>query len=330
MHVPWPIKKFAIPALALSALVSACPIQAEICKWVDEKGVTHYAERCPEDADAIEVEIPAPPAGQQIEADVKQPDTPQAQAPSRGDRPSKTARFRSLPVEELGPLPVNETSAYLQTVGADLTFDSKALSGQFYLSLKASENLPRGAYIEARFPNPANPDVKNVVDKQLNLEGSTFRLLSAKSGGFKCWNYEIEVLVYRDRSRGELLDTHYQTIQSRVDLSLVSDAAELTKALATVGSKCPSAYQREMERMDAEELEALCEREREKRLRPEREAQIRRCIARGDRDSDWCERYYSDWGDAVRLDPMTVRPALYYDLPECVAAKKARQESGRP
>jgi len=328
MRDSWLTRHFAICAPALAALALASLSQADICKWVDENGVTHYAEQCPEQEDAIQVEIPPPPAVQSVEAESKEEDTLQTQPLSRKDRPSKSANFRSLPIEELGPLPENATSDYLETVGADLTFDMK-LAGQFYLSLKAKEELPRGAYVEAHFPNPGNPDRTSVVGKQLRLEGSTLRLLSPKSGEFRCWNYEVEVLIYRDRSRDELLGTHLQTIQSRMDFSLVDDPVELTMTLATRGSNCPSAYRRDMSRMSVEELDALCEREREKHLKPEREAQVRRCIDRDGKDPDWCERYYSDWGDAVRVNPRTVRPALYYDLPECVAAKKAREESGR-
>ena len=104
---------------------------------------------------------------------------------------------------------------------------------------------------------------------------------------------------------------------------------EMMMALASRGGKCPSAYRRDMKDMSVEQLEALCEREREKRLKPEREAHIKRCIDRDDKGPDWCERYYSDWGEAMRLDIRTVRPALYYDLPECVAAKKACQNLER-
>jgi hypothetical protein len=306
----------------------AGPVRAQICKWVDEEGVTHYARECPELVDGKEIEIDAPPSEQQLEDAKKRAEALLQQPMSDSVPASKPAQFRSLPMEQLGPLPGNTTSTYLQTTGADLTFDLQNL-GQFFLSLEATEQTPQGAYIEAHFPNPANPDRKNVVDEELEREGATLRMLSPKAGGFKCWNYEVEVFVYRDRTKAELLGTHRQTIQSRVDLSLLNNASELVTAMATVGGICPSAHQRDMEHMSVAELEALCEREREKRLKPEREALIKQCIGRGDRNPDWCERYYSDWGDAMRLDIHTVRLALYYDLPECVAADRARQESKR-
>jgi len=336
MRIPWLTSQFNIVALGICALVLACPSQAKICKWVDENGVTHYAEKCPEQVDAAEVEIHAPPSNKQVEDARQRSQTLMQQRSIRQAQATGPARFHSLPLEQLGPLPENTTSVYLKTIGADLTFGLdltiglQELTGQFYLSLEARENLPKGAYLEAHFPNPANPDRKNVVYEQLRKEGATVRMLSPKSDGFKCWNYEVEVFVYRDKTKGELLGTHHQTIQSRVDLSLVNDAIEFTTALAKIRGKCPSALRRDLEDMGVEELEALCEREREKRLKPERAAHIKRCIDRGAKDPDWCERYFRDWGEAMRLNRLSVRPALYYDLPECIAAKKARQEADGP
>ena len=59
------ILKLAVIAILLSFLA---PETAGICKWVDENGVVHYAETCPEDAKTSEVHIHAPPSQEQIEA----------------------------------------------------------------------------------------------------------------------------------------------------------------------------------------------------------------------------------------------------------------------
>ncbi len=45
----------------------AGPGVAEFCKWVDENGVVHYAETCPEDVDSTEIETQAPPSQAQVE-----------------------------------------------------------------------------------------------------------------------------------------------------------------------------------------------------------------------------------------------------------------------
>ena len=82
-----------------------------------------------------------------------------------------------------------------------------------------------------------------------------------------------------------------------------------------------------MQRMSVEQLDALCESEREKRIKLEREKLIARCIKRGEKQAEWCENYCADWGSAQRIDTGHVRPALYYNLPECVAAKEARENA---
>lgn len=76
--------------------------------------------------------------------------------------------------------------------------------------------------------------------------------------------------------------------------------------------------------MSADELDELCEKEREKRLAPEREQLIKDCVEDWRSSQEYCENYYSDYGAAVRLDTGYVRPALYMDLPECVAAWEAK------
>jgi hypothetical protein len=79
--------------------------------------------------------------------------------------------------------------------------------------------------------------------------------------------------------------------------------------------------------MSAEELEVMCEKEREKRLAPEREQAIQNCKTNKRNSQGYCERYYSDYGDVQRIvGTDRMRPALYMDLPECVAAWEARRK----
>lgn len=299
-------------------------VRASFCKWVDEQGVTHYAEKCPKSVDAKPVKIQPPPSEQQVEAARMRSEALLREKTSRPAPAMKQEQFRSMPLEQLGPLPENTTSIYLRTIGAELNFNTKKLTGQFYLRLKAREGLPRGALLEAHFPNPANLAREDIVSKVLPLEKAAVRMLSPQSDGFKCWNYEVEVLVYNDKSKSKLLDTHTQTIQSRADLSQVVDALGLMEAI--LGKKCPSIRQDAMKGMSVEQLEELCEREREKHIKPMREERIERCKADGSKSDEHCETYWSDFGDAVRINPRQVRPALFYDLPECIAAKQARKE----
>lgn len=72
-------------------------------------------------------------------------------------------------------------------------------------------------------------------------------------------------------------------------------------------------------------LDAKCEQAREARLKPLRDAEIAKCKASKRNDPEYCERYWHDLGDAMRLPNGTMKPRMFDDLPECVAAFKARQ-----
>jgi hypothetical protein len=319
-----------VAAALFGTLTLADPAGAGICKWVDENGVTHYAERCPEQVDAREIEIQPPPSQEQVDAAQQRWQLPDSAPATPPEQAASRARFESLPAERLGPLPENTVSNYLETTGTGVLYDINERSGRFDLQLDPRESLPAGACLEAHFPDPANPARTHTVDKSLPATNPPVRLQSSRSGGFVCWNYEVMVYVYRDCDKAELLGTHRQVIQSRVDLSLATEGTEWIAAVAGRKALCPSVHQARMERMSVGQLDALCEQAREKRLKPEREKLIRNCIKSGKHEADWCRNYYADYGDAMRLDRATVRPALYYDLPECIAAKRARQESGEP
>ena len=58
--------------VAGSALVlllgASAPGAAEFCKWVDDEGVVHFAENCPENVDGSTVRTPPPPSEAEVEA----------------------------------------------------------------------------------------------------------------------------------------------------------------------------------------------------------------------------------------------------------------------
>ena len=82
---------------------------------------------------------------------------------------------------------------------------------------------------------------------------------------------------------------------------------------------------KDFSKMSADQLDVLCEEEREKRLAPEREQLIKICVEDTRSSQEHCENYYSDYGDAIRNDGTgLIQRALYVDLPECIAAWEAR------
>lgn len=76
-----------------------------------------------------------------------------------------------------------------------------------------------------------------------------------------------------------------------------------------------------------EALEQRCEAAREAKIKPLREAEIAKCKADRRNDPAFCERYWRDYGDAGRTVDGRFRPRLFDDLPECVAAREARQRN---
>jgi hypothetical protein len=80
---------------------------------------------------------------------------------------------------------------------------------------------------------------------------------------------------------------------------------------------------------DVAALEARCEKEREAQIKPLRDAKIAQCKAEGRNDPGYCERFWSDYGNAVRRPNGTMTPRMFDDLPVCLEAFKARRDLNR-
>jgi hypothetical protein len=76
---------------------------------------------------------------------------------------------------------------------------------------------------------------------------------------------------------------------------------------------------------DAAKLDAQCEAAREAKIKPLRDAEIAKCKADARNDPAFCERYWRDYGNAVRRPNGTMGPRMFDDLPACVAAAQAHQ-----
>lgn len=69
-------------------------------------------------------------------------------------------------------------------------------------------------------------------------------------------------------------------------------------------------------------LERQCEAEREARIKPLRDSEVAKCKEQG-KEPAYCERFWSDYGNATRLPNGKMRPRMFDDLPVCEAARKA-------
>jgi hypothetical protein len=76
---------------------------------------------------------------------------------------------------------------------------------------------------------------------------------------------------------------------------------------------------------DVAALEAQCEKEREEKIKPLREMEIAKCKTHNYSDPGYCERYWKDYGNAVRIAHGGMTPRMFDDLPICVEAFKARK-----
>jgi len=72
-------------------------------------------------------------------------------------------------------------------------------------------------------------------------------------------------------------------------------------------------------------LEAQCEQERQERIKPLRDMEIEKCKADSHNDPAYCDRYWRDYGNAMRTTNGAMTPRMFDDLPICVESFKARQ-----
>jgi hypothetical protein len=69
-----------------------------------------------------------------------------------------------------------------------------------------------------------------------------------------------------------------------------------------------------------QQLDQACEAVRLEKLQPIREKYAAECVAEWDRSQEYCDRFYSDYGNQGGDQPV-----LFYDLPECEKAWNYRQ-----
>ena len=70
-------------------------------------------------------------------------------------------------------------------------------------------------------------------------------------------------------------------------------------------------------------LDRRCEAARTAKLEPIRARKVNRCVAKGERSREECATFFSTYGNnSSRVRGGVVR-GQFYDLPQCVAAKKA-------
>jgi len=119
-----------IAAVAVLVLTNA---RAQMCKWVDENGVVHYAQSCPEGVETEQVKISKPTqTGAEPGSKIN---------PFTGGDPDANARTLSL--GKLGARLDNTKSKFLETTTAFVRTDISSLGGQFIIRLNATSQRLR-------------------------------------------------------------------------------------------------------------------------------------------------------------------------------------------
>jgi len=270
-------KCVTVTVAIILALAAPEPVfGGEFCKWTDENGVVHYAEKCPDDFKSAIVATQNERTDSQIRSAEEHAKSLLSKPSQFGKSTGQTQRYRSLPKGKLGPLPPNNVSGFLKTTGANFKLNSQTLRGNFVLFLEARENIPEGAWVEAAFPSPSDINKFDFVGKSVG-PNQKFMLESPSTRDLKCWNYLVQVGVFSDSSKKNLIGIHRQVIQSHVNLSLAKNSDDLVLGVTT--GLCVRKDRKDFSRMSVEELEALCQKEREKRLAPQRERLTNRPMA---------------------------------------------------
>ena len=193
--------------------------------------------------------------------------------------------------------------------------------------------------------------MRNVAEKFVTIPLIVILTLTAAiaaSGSEYCkWTDESGVVHFYEKcpdnvtsaivaTEGERTESQIRSAEEH-SKSLLSEPTQLIKSTeksqrtesgihAGVTADSSPQVSKDFSEMSAEQLDVVCEEEREKSLAPEREQLIQNCVKKG-RSQGYCERYHSDYGAAHRIiGTDRARPALYLDLPECVAAFEARKK----
>jgi hypothetical protein len=222
--------------LYIGVLAIAVMSLGAVYKWVDEEGRVHFSDQPTDRHKTKEVDIEPSLSPEQVEEARGIAEKSQQRWRDQQEQ-QQPSTYRSLPLTELGPLPENESSEYIETMSTLINFNTQKLVARFSIMLKAKQRLPHGAYLEAHYPDPANLINPVIVGKVRRGAASEVLILSPELQGLKCWNYEVVVYIYRGSSKSKLLGTHSQFIQSRVNLDKVKDGMELVMAMEK--GNCP-------------------------------------------------------------------------------------------
>lgn len=81
-------------------------------------------------------------------------------------------------------------------------------------------------------------------------------------------------------------------------------------------------------RSELDGLLAECDRQRQAKLKPHRDAKIAECVDKG-KQQDYCQRYYADYGERIQRSGPGSTVGAFWNLPVCEKAIAAERYFGK-
>ena len=146
-------------------------------------------------------------------------------------------------------MPDPATSEYMRTLATSISCDWRAQPRPvhtFSLSVRVRQDVPVGAVLEAQFENPTDSKRPLLASAVVAASGfpevknDTVFLISPPVDTVRCKNYEVIVRLYRSKEARELMGTHRQQVQSRMDSALWEAYGDnASERFARQGHLCP-------------------------------------------------------------------------------------------
>lgn len=129
---------------------------------------------------------------------------------------------------------------YLTLDAADFIFgfEGAEAQGMYVLALSRGAQLPKQAFIEAGFENPADARAPFRVGRAVDPQEKSVRIESPHVGGFVCRPYRVAIAVYEDESRARMLGVLRIVVTSVVDTRKVQSREDLVEKMNSQGHAC--------------------------------------------------------------------------------------------
>jgi hypothetical protein len=197
-------------AFLIGTILAAAPAIGAIYTWVDAKGYTHFADKI---VPSEKVSL----VGGRNKGYVSKKGSHQKQNDSTKSR----NRERPDAVQQ---------SRYLKVLASHFVLRVER-TAMYKVRYEANSLLPSDAVLMVRFENPTDP-TEPFVDRAQKIESrQVYRSESPMFSSLACDEYAIEVEIYSNEERSELLEVFQHSIRSSIDIEQPQTKAQWVSAI---------------------------------------------------------------------------------------------------